>query len=34
MQILHESKQINNTYSIKFLGLIIDCSLSWKVDIN
>ena len=31
MQILHENKQINNTYNTKFLRLIIDSSLSWKV---
>jgi hypothetical protein len=34
MQILYENKQINNTYNIKFLGLIIDSSLSWKVHID
>jgi len=34
MQTLHENKQINNTYSTKFLRLIIDNSLSWKVHID
>ena len=34
MKILYENKQINNTYNTKFLRLIIDSSLSWKVHID
>ena len=34
MQILYKNKQINNTYNTKFLSLITDSSLSWKVHID
>jgi len=34
MQILHENKQINNTYNTKYLRLIIDSSPSWEVHID
>jgi hypothetical protein len=31
MHTLYENKWFNNFYNTKFLGLIIDSSLSWKV---
>jgi hypothetical protein len=34
MQIPHENKQITITHNTKFLGLIIDSSLSWKTHID
>jgi hypothetical protein len=34
MQILHENKQINNTYNTKFLRLVINSSMSWEVYID
>ena len=34
MQILYENKQISTTCNTKFLGLIIDSSLSWEAHID